>query len=112
VIAHQVQAKIKMIAAANGTSVESVFDGSIEHAAEIVLENKVSVVFESCSPKPWEIYHESTPGSFTDVGSYDSPDKCFFALSQKLMQLESNHVSTQQHDDQKSFIDMNELTPH
>ena len=111
-ISHQFQAKIKMIAAANGTSVESVFDGSVENAPEIVLENKVSVVFESCSPKPWEIYHESTPGSFTEVGSYDSPDKCFFALSQKLMELESSNVSTQQHDAEKSFIDMSDLTPH
>ena len=101
-----------MIAAANGPRVESVFDGSLENAPEMVLSNNISIVLETSSPKPWEIYHERSPGDFTDVGSYESPDKCFYALTQKLMQLHSENQLDDAIESQRSFAKTEEMTPH
>ncbi|MDA8647046.1 hypothetical protein N9L66_05205 [Porticoccaceae bacterium] len=111
-IAKQIQSTIGMIARANGVSIESVFDGGEENDPEIELSNKISIVFASASPKPWEVYHETSPGEFTTVNTFDSVDKLTYGLSQKLMDMAAENKSTLTFDAQKSFTNTDSLSPN
>ena len=111
-IAEQVERKIASIARANGTRVEVVFEGSVEASAEITLANKISIVLESASPKPWEVYLETDPGDWQAVGSFENPDKLYFGLNKKLMDMAVGNVSTLGFDEKMSFANTSEMEPH
>jgi len=105
--------RINNLALSNNTAVKEVTEGDTYSGPEIILENDISIVYESSSDKPWEIYHEHKPGDFISVGRCRSPDALMHSLNEQLSKMATtSNNSNQGFNSEMSFASRNTLSAH
>jgi hypothetical protein len=112
-INNRVVQRIKALAASNNTAVKEIIEGDTYSPPEVILDNHISIVYESSSSKPWEIYHEHKLGDFISVDQCKSPDALLFSLNEQLSKMATTSVDTSHgFNSEMSFVSPSNLSAH
>lgn len=105
--------RIKNVALSNNTAVKEVIEGDTYSGPEVILENDISIVYESSSDKPWEIYHEHKPGDFISVDQCRSPDALMHSLNEQLSKMATTSNNADHgFNSEMSFVNTSTLSAH